>query len=66
MARNALMRRAAPYADLEQREFDAVVTMLSEGVATRRGRAGALVREETGQRGGHGGPRASRAGALVS
>src|SRR5262249_39840041 len=42
----ALMRRAAPYADLSRRDFDAVVTMLSEGVATRRGRAGALVHRD--------------------
>ena len=36
----ALCRRAAPYADLGREDFDAVVDMLSEGIATRRGRAG--------------------------
>ena len=33
------VRRAAPYATLAREDFDAVVDMLSEGVATRRGRA---------------------------
>ncbi len=36
-----LCRRAAPYADLPRPEFDQVVTMLSDGVSTRRGRSGA-------------------------
>src|SRR5499425_1174937 len=36
----ALCRRAAPYADLSRDDFDAVVDMLAEGIATRRGRAG--------------------------
>src|SRR5215471_10298880 len=36
----ALCRRAAPYADLSREDFDAVVDMLAEGIATRRGRAG--------------------------
>src|SRR5262252_588258 len=36
----ALCRRAAPYADLTRGNFDAVVDMLAEGIATRRGRAG--------------------------
>jgi ATP-dependent helicase Lhr and Lhr-like helicase len=36
----ALCRRAAPYAEMQREEFDAVVDMLSEGIATRRGRAG--------------------------
>ena len=33
-----LCRRAHPYRDLERKEFDAVVRMLSEGISTRRGR----------------------------
>src|SRR5262249_49474801 len=41
-----LVRQAEPYAALERRDFDAVVTMLSEGTATRRGRAGALVHRD--------------------
>ncbi|UQA59271.1 DEAD/DEAH box helicase [Polyangium aurulentum] len=39
----ALMRKAAPYENLSRDDFDAVLTMLSEGVSTRRGRSGALV-----------------------
>jgi len=41
-----LVRRAWPYRDLPRRDFDAVVAMLSEGVATRRGRAGALLHRD--------------------
>lgn len=37
----ALMRRAAPYADLSRNDFDEVVEMLSEGIMTGRGRRGA-------------------------
>jgi len=37
----ALCRRAAPYRRLARAEFDQVLTMLSDGIATRRGRAGA-------------------------
>src|SRR5579863_8706145 len=39
----SLVRRAWPYRDLDRREFDQVVEMLSEGIATSRGRRGALV-----------------------
>ncbi|MCY1054550.1 DEAD/DEAH box helicase [Nannocystis sp. SCPEA4] len=39
----ALARRAAPYAALTRRDFDQVVAMLGDGIATRRGRAGALL-----------------------
>ncbi|MEO5728975.1 MAG: helicase-related protein, partial [Byssovorax sp.] len=42
----ALMRRAAPYAALRREDFDAVLSMLSEGVATRRGRAGAMIHRD--------------------
>ncbi|HEX4460562.1 MAG TPA: DEAD/DEAH box helicase, partial [Polyangia bacterium] len=37
----ALVRGAAPYAQLPRREFDAVLDMLGDGIATRRGRSGA-------------------------
>jgi ATP-dependent Lhr-like helicase len=37
----SLARRAAPYASLPREEFDRVVDMLGDGVATRRGRSGA-------------------------
>ena len=39
-------RRAWPYRDLSHADFDAVVAMLSEGIATRRGRSGALVHRD--------------------
>ena len=41
-----LARRAWPYRDLPRERFDAVVAMLSEGTATRRGRAGALLHRD--------------------
>ncbi len=39
----ALIRRAWPYRDLAHEDFAAVVTMLAEGFASRRGRRGALI-----------------------
>jgi ATP-dependent Lhr-like helicase len=36
-----LVRGAAPYANLPRSEFDDVVAMLGDGIATRRGRSGA-------------------------
>ena len=46
----ALCRRAAPYAALDRREFDQVVDMLAEGIATRRGRyAARLHRDAVGR-----------------
>ena len=42
----ALVRRAYPYRDLSRRDFDAVMEMLSEGIATSRGRRGALVHRD--------------------
>ncbi len=41
-----LARRAWPYRALSRADFDAVVAMLSDGVATRRGRAGALLHRD--------------------
>jgi len=47
----ALCRRAAPYAELPRPDFDAVVDMLADGIATRRGRVGArLHRDAVGRR----------------
>src|SRR6266436_1010017 len=47
----ALCRRAAPYAALDRREFDQVVDMLAEGIATRRGRyAARLHRDAVGRK----------------
>lgn len=39
----ALCRRAYPYRDLERAEFDQVVRMLSDGIATQRGRGHAYL-----------------------
>ena len=41
-----LVRRSYPYRDLDRREFDAVVEMLSEGIATSRGRRGAFLHRD--------------------
>jgi ATP-dependent helicase Lhr and Lhr-like helicase len=47
----ALVRRAWPYRELSRTSFDAVVAMVAEGFATRRGRRGALVhRDEVNHR----------------
>jgi len=42
----ALVRKAWPYRQLTRRDFDAVVTMVSDGFATRRGRRGALLHRD--------------------
>ena len=42
----AFVRRAWPYRATTRADFDAVVTMLSEGFATRRGRRAALVHRD--------------------
>jgi len=42
----ARFRRAWPYRDLARSDFDAIVTMLSEGFTTRRGRRGALIHHD--------------------
>ncbi|HVR61804.1 MAG TPA: DEAD/DEAH box helicase, partial [Polyangia bacterium] len=42
----ALCRRAAPYANLPRERFDQIVDMLSEGIATSRARAGAMVHRD--------------------
>jgi ATP-dependent Lhr-like helicase len=41
-----LVRRAWPYRELPRRDFDAVVSMTSEGYSTRRGRRAALVHRD--------------------
>ena len=41
-----LVRQAHPYRDLPRRDFNAVVEMLSEGIATRRGRSGAFLHRD--------------------
>ncbi len=42
----ALARRAYPYRNLDLRDFDAVVEMMSEGIATSRGRSGAMLHRD--------------------
>jgi ATP-dependent Lhr-like helicase len=42
----ALIRTAAPYRDLERAQFEAVLTMLSEGIAHSRGRSGAYLHRD--------------------
>jgi len=42
----AMVRRAWPYRKLGREEYDAVVEMLSEGIATSRGRQGALLHRD--------------------
>ncbi|MGE0803337.1 MAG: DEAD/DEAH box helicase [Lautropia sp.] len=42
----ALVRRAAPYAELARGDFDAVVRMLADGVATQRGARGSLLHRD--------------------
>src|SRR5437867_367295 len=41
-----LVRRAYPYRDLPRRDFDATVAMLSDGIATNRGRSGAFLHRD--------------------
>ena len=41
-----LVRGAYPYRNLARAEFDAVITMLSDGIATTRGRSGALLHRD--------------------
>ena len=41
-----MVREAAPYADLDRDDFDAVVETLSEGMAPRLGRGGALLHRD--------------------
>ncbi len=41
-----LVRHAYPYRELPRRDFDAVIDMLSEGIATKWGRSGALLHRD--------------------
>src|SRR5205814_840756 len=41
-----VVRGAWPYRDLSRQNFDAVLTMVAEGFATRRGRRAALVQRD--------------------
>jgi len=41
-----LFRTAWPYRNLPRADFDAIITMLSEGIATQRGRSGAFLHRD--------------------
>lgn len=61
----ALVRQAAPYGSLSRAEFDRVVTLVSDGVLTGRGRRGAYLQRDQVQGRLHGRRRA-RLAALTS
>ncbi len=42
----ALIRSAYPYRDLDRKHFEAIITMLSEGITTQRGRSGAYLHRD--------------------
>jgi len=42
----ALVKRAYPYRDLSRQNFDAILEMLSEGIAAKRGRYGAYIHRD--------------------
>ena len=61
----ALVRRAFPYRNLQRKDFDEIVTMLSDGIAARRGRYGSyLHRDQVNHR--LRGRRGSRLAAITS
>jgi len=60
-----LCRLAGPYGDLPRADFDAVVDMLSDGIATSRGRSGALLHRDAVNRRLRG-RRGARLAALTS
>ena len=41
-----IVRRASPYLELSEGDFEAVLSMLSEGISTRKGRRGALLHRD--------------------
>ncbi len=43
----ALVKRAYPYRNLQRPVFDSIVAMLSEGIATQRGRSGAFLHRDS-------------------
>ena len=61
----ALVRRAFPYRNLERKEFDEIIAMLSDGITARRGRYGSyLHRDQVNHR--LKGRRGSRLAAITS
>jgi ATP-dependent Lhr-like helicase len=61
----ALVQRTHPYRALPRRDFDAVVEMLAEGIATKRGRSGAFLHHDR-VNGVVRGRRAARLAAITS
>lgn len=61
----ALARSAWPYRELPRRAFDAILEMLGEGIATRRGRSGAFLHRDQ-VNGMVRGRRAARLAAITS
>jgi len=61
----ALVRRAYPYRNLQRKEFDEIVAMLSEGIAARRGRYGAYLHRDQVNHRLHG-RRGARLAAITS
>ncbi|HEY2899863.1 MAG TPA: DEAD/DEAH box helicase, partial [Polyangia bacterium] len=61
----AVCKKAAPYANLDRAKFDQIVDMLSEGIATSRGRSGAMLHRDAVARRLRG-RRGARLGALTS
>ncbi|HLJ84801.1 MAG TPA: DEAD/DEAH box helicase [Candidatus Eremiobacteraceae bacterium] len=61
----ALVRSAHAYRNLDRNEFDAVLTMLANGIATSRGRSGALLHRD-GIHGRVRGRRGARLAAITS
>jgi ATP-dependent Lhr-like helicase len=41
-----LVRSAYPYGDLERKEFDSIIAILSDGISTQRGRSGAYLHRD--------------------
>jgi ATP-dependent Lhr-like helicase len=61
----ALVRRAFPYRNLDRKDFDEIIVMLSDGIAARRGRYGSyLHRDQVNRR--LRGRRGSRLAAITS
>ncbi len=42
----AMIRSTFPYRDLDRRHFEAIITMLSDGIATQRGRSGTYLHRD--------------------
>ncbi|MGA7918403.1 MAG: DEAD/DEAH box helicase [Candidatus Acidiferrales bacterium] len=61
----ALVRRAYPYRNLQRKDFDEIVAMLSEGIAARRGRHGSYLHRDQVNHRLHG-RRGSRLAAITS